>query len=436
MMKEKQEESGQIVVLLALAFLALLIIAALAIDGGMIYSERRFAQNGADAASLGGGGWAANYLEDQHITYESFTCTNTSVTSAMNGGEDEAVLRASSNNYAIEKNNPSTSHGVVTECVNNPADFDKHIDVKVKVTSETSTAFAHLFFPDNLTTTTEAVTRIEPRRNVAYGFAIASLGSTCAQNDGGVEFDGTVPINITGGGIFSNSCIEGNGNTTINVNNAGIGLVDSGLVVNGGASFVSTGGVSGNHTAMPIPIINPPPNCGSSPAQNIQITGHNSATLNPGNYTQIRFSGDTLTLNPGVYCVSGVVRFAGGTVNGTGVTFYLTSNSDFIITAGAIADLQAPNVDPETNPLGGLLIYRDPAYDGNVALEGGGLSYFSGTILAPSGDIDVGGNSGIRQTYSTQLIGEFVKVHGNAGVDINFNTSQNIQVPSFLNLIK
>lgn len=429
----RQEESGQIVILLAIAFLVLLVVAALAIDGGMFYSERRFAQNGADSASLGGGGYAANYLEDQHITYENFTCSASGVLSAISGGEDEAILRASSNNYAIEKGNPSTNHGVIAHCVNDPANWDKHIDFEVLVTTETETAFAHLVFPDNLVSTSDATTRIEPRRNAAFGNAIASLGSTCAQNDGGVEFDGNVPINVNGGGVVSNSCIEGNGGVDVDVNGAGITLVDPNVIINGGSDIDAEYGIHGSHTPMPIPVIDPP-DCGSAPAQSIQITGNNSATLSPGNYSQIRFSGDVLNLTPGTYCVSGVVRFADGTVTGNGVTFYLTSDSDFIVTANAIVDLQAPNVD-QLNPLGGLLIYRDPAFDGNVALEGGGTSYFSGTILAPSGDIDVGGNSNVMQTFSTQLIGEFVKVHGNAGIDINFNTSQNHQIPSYLNLI-
>lgn len=433
----KKEESGQIVILLAIALLALLIVAALAIDGGMFYSERRFAQNGADASSLGGGGYAANYLESQHVTYENFTCTSSDVLNAISGGKNEAVLRASSNNYAITIDDPD--HGVIATCVNNPSNFEKYIDFSVKITSETSTAFAHLIFPDNLVSTSEAVTRIQPRHNIAYGYAIASLGSSCHENDGGVSLVGNdEPININGGGIFSNSCIEGSGDVAITVNGAGIGLVDPNISTNGGASITATGGITGNHTPMPALLIKPEHlPCGSNPEQDIQITGNNSGTLDPGNYGQIRFSGDTLTLNPGIYCVTEEVRFSDGVVSGTDVTFYLKSNSDFIVTANAEVSLEAPDVDPDVNPVvGGLLIYRDPAFDGLVALEGSGTSYFSGTILTPSGDIDIGGNSAVKQTYSTQLIGEFVKVHGNAGVDINFDTSQNTQVPSYLNLIK
>jgi Flp pilus assembly protein TadG len=47
-------EQGQAIVLLALIMAALLVFAALAIDGGNTYVERRRAQNAADAAALAG----------------------------------------------------------------------------------------------------------------------------------------------------------------------------------------------------------------------------------------------------------------------------------------------------------------------------------------------------------------------------------------------
>ncbi|MEW6569318.1 MAG: pilus assembly protein TadG-related protein [Chloroflexota bacterium] len=47
-------ERGQAIVLLALGFVILLASTGLAIDGGMVYTERRRAQNAADAAAMAG----------------------------------------------------------------------------------------------------------------------------------------------------------------------------------------------------------------------------------------------------------------------------------------------------------------------------------------------------------------------------------------------
>src|SRR5260221_10000586 len=49
-----QVQSGQAIVLIALAMIAILALAILAIDGGRFYSQRRINQNAADAGSLAG----------------------------------------------------------------------------------------------------------------------------------------------------------------------------------------------------------------------------------------------------------------------------------------------------------------------------------------------------------------------------------------------
>jgi len=70
-----KQQKGQIIVIFAVALVVLLGFTALAIDGGMVYSDRRFSQSAADAASLAGGGAGAATLEDEGITYGNFTCT-------------------------------------------------------------------------------------------------------------------------------------------------------------------------------------------------------------------------------------------------------------------------------------------------------------------------------------------------------------------------
>jgi uncharacterized membrane protein len=47
-------ESGQILLILTVGIVALLGFLALAVDGGMIYADRRFDQNAADASSFAG----------------------------------------------------------------------------------------------------------------------------------------------------------------------------------------------------------------------------------------------------------------------------------------------------------------------------------------------------------------------------------------------
>jgi uncharacterized membrane protein len=56
----KEQEKGQIIILLAVSMVVVMVVAALAVDGGMIYTERRFAQNAADASGFAGGGVILN----------------------------------------------------------------------------------------------------------------------------------------------------------------------------------------------------------------------------------------------------------------------------------------------------------------------------------------------------------------------------------------
>ena len=64
MKKKQRRENGKAIVRLAFALIGLVGSAALAIAGGLLYSDRRHAQNAADAGSLAVGGQVADLLLD------------------------------------------------------------------------------------------------------------------------------------------------------------------------------------------------------------------------------------------------------------------------------------------------------------------------------------------------------------------------------------
>ncbi len=63
-MKTKQEENGQIIVILAIALVAILGITALALDGSMILNDRRDDQSIADSTALASASAAVQILKD------------------------------------------------------------------------------------------------------------------------------------------------------------------------------------------------------------------------------------------------------------------------------------------------------------------------------------------------------------------------------------
>jgi len=443
--KKFYSEKGQAAVLLALAFVALLAFAALAIDGGMVYSNRRHAQNGSDAASLAGGSAAALYMENKYVTYGSFDCSDPRVIAAQNnttnGAKVVAISRAASNDYTIDQDQ-SDKNGVATDCVDdadNGSWIEKYLDISAMITADTQTTFAHFIFSGPLRNTVEAVTRVRPRTPLAFGNAIVAIGPDCGT--GGIEFDGSNVVRVTGGGIFSNSCIDTRGSVSVNVYGGyDISCVQPSCYTDHGGS----GTVSPNpeeDTGIPLPPDSyavPIPDCSGIPNRgNYDGDGH----LEWGHYGNIRITNGDHTMDSGVYCVDGDVTINGGTLAGSSVTFYLTSG-DFHTSGNATTSLVAPPSRSCGAPCGtrraipGVLVYLAPGNTGEATLLGTGDSEFLGLIYVPDGTIEAGGSSSELAEIHAQLIGKNVKVHGNTTVDINFDDQLNYQIPAKLELTK
>ncbi len=410
-------ERGQIIVIFAVALVALLAFTALAIDGGMIFADRRQSQSSADAASLAGAGAAAQYMEQNGVTYDVFSCSNPKVGAAIETAYTAALNRAGINQLVGMDRDVSDKHGVEVICVNDDANFNKYIDVHVEATSSVTTSFLQIFFSGAVKNTVNALTRTHPRTELAYGRAIVSLSDSCGTNTGGVVFDGTSDVYITGGGVYSNSCIDASGNVTVDVSSGGIAHVGD-LTTNGHPSLSPAPNQSG--TPLPRQAV-PTPACGSGAA--ISSTG--DGTINPGNYSKIKLTNGTLHMNPGLYCIAGDVDVQGGEILGDGVTFYLqkdgSKDTSMLINGGATAHLKALTATTSgNNAIVGILIYMAEGNNGSISLLGGSGSSFVGEVYAPDGKIDVGGNSGLNPTYNTQLVGKYVKVHGNSEIRINF----------------
>ena len=146
-------------------------------------------------------------------------------------------------------------------------------------------------------------------------------------------------------------------------------------------------------------------------------------------------SGATLHLNPGLYCITeDGITVNGGTFTGEGVTIYLIGGG-FDVAGGATVDLSAPTV--YTKPaLKGMLIYMAESNHSIINLTGNSTSQYYGTIYAPYGDIVVTGDSSTHPTFHTQLIGRRVEVGGNANIDIIFDSGEQFQFPSSLDMLQ
>jgi hypothetical protein len=145
---------------------------------------------------------------------------------------------------------------------------------------------------------------------------------------------------------------------------------------------------------------------------------------------------DDLTMMPGLYCV-GNFDMSGGKLAGTGVTIYITTG-DFSINGGEIDIVAPPARDCSHCPpaLPGVLIYLAPGNTGDIVLLGNAVSEYLGLVYAPDGTIEVGGTAGESSQVHAQLIGDTVKIHGNAEVIVNFEDALNPSNPALIELYR
>ena len=412
-------EKGQSVVLLAVAFVVLLGFTALAIDGGMVYADRRFAQNAADTASLAGGGAAALKMENEAIEEKTFSCTSSKVAKAATAAVTDAIYRAGDNGFLIDPE-ISDEHGVTVDCgVDNSGPYPKHyLDVLVKIKMETRTAFAHFVYGGKLENKVTAVTRVYPRIPMVYGNAIVSLNpAACSGQTNGANFHGSASVYVVGGDVYTNGCLNGSGQPFVLVADQEIKY---------GGEFVP-----GNTSWTPNPTFSTDLIPDTEYAIDIQQNcGHGSAN----NLTANQFESSS-PLSPGLYCVTGNVSLNGGTFQGDGVTIVLL-DGELRINGNVTVQLTAPSPTPDPYPaIAGMLVYAPPTNHNDLEFNGTSDSYLTGTILAPGSRINMLG-TGSQTAFQSQVIGWNVEVGGTADTYVNYDDDLNVKIPATLRLQK
>jgi hypothetical protein len=419
----KNQEKGQALVLIAFAFVALIGFTALAIDGGMLYSNRRHAQNATDAGSLGGGGAAALSLENDHVFYASFTCGSADVNAALSVAENAAENLMLANDYEL------ADITITTDCQDSDGNYfeEKYIDITTQIIKETKTSLIHFVYDGPVFNLVDATTRIKPRSPMAFGHAVVALNdnSSCSNSSkDGVVFSGSGSTHINGGGVWSNGCLK-------STNNACEVGVDNGSIMYGGGSFGDMCG--GNMSPSPgfqneqLPVDAysvPTPNCGASGAVTV-------SSISKDTDLNAAYPGKSLIC---VTSSGNAIKITSGYLYGDGITIYLVNGGDIEISGGDV-NLSAPSADPDPDPgLPGILFYVNPVRDSVINLNGNNDSKYLGVILAPKADVSVTGSNGTYPTFNTQIIGWNVEISGNATVDINFNQTWAYSKPTSIDL--
>lgn len=401
------KEHGQALVVIAIAALVLFAFAALAIDGSIVFSDRRHAQNAADTSVLDaalaktrGENWVAQGLD-----------------------------RANSNDYA----NDADSTVVVVECTDPQAFCDslpvgakKDEYIQVIITSDVKLTFAQVLGWKTMTNRVNAVARSVPGKisPLFNGNAVVGLAPHDCK---AVMYQGNADTKVIGSGIFVNSdCASAaffNNSSAAQLTAPCLQSV-GGIQYNSGAINIPTSCIGSGVSAYNYPpdnIVYPNVVCPSG-------TSQSGNTLGPGTYSG-QFPPNGVThLNSGVYCVNGDFRVNGGdTLIGHEVLIIMQSG-DVVFNGGATIQLTGiPGPRTDENPLGGLFLYMPLSNSGTIKLNGNSASYFEGTILAPAANISIEG-TGSGGLYG-QIIGYTVDLSGTSNTTIIYNEAQNWKAP-------
>jgi hypothetical protein len=441
MNKTQLSEKGQILILMVLLIIGLLGFTALAIDGGMIFADRRFTQSAADAASLAGAGAAAVIVQENEIGPVSWSCNSQALKNSVSAAVSAAIASADANDYIVANDNslgaPGHDHGVKVTC----DDAGEYIDVEVMLSRETSTSFVHLFTGGVMRNTVHSKTRVKPLVKAGNGASIVGMGTECdKQVGGGVHFDsGSLVTVLTGGGVYSNDCVYVKNNADVKITNGnvtchvGTQCDAENINLTGGTKVLDPGyhPMTGQEL-FDLDTLND--RCSQLP--NYGSSDGGGGTIEPGRYTSWDFK-DPVHLNPGLYCVSGTVSMnAGGEIDGTGITIYYTG-TDLTINGHANSELSAPNlngVEPDNFAIEDVLLYVPKDIHADIKINGNAGNIFSGTLWAPGSYYKITGTSDITNPteMDVSLIGQTVWISGTSYINLKYDEKKDAGWPSYI----
>lgn len=408
-----RDEQGQTLVLAALCFTVLIGMLGLATDVGMLFIAKRNLQIAADIAAVAGAA---------ELNYGDYTSA-AQAAAAQNGftnGSNGVTVAVNPSGTAT----PSPLYGPYV----GQAGY-----LEVLITQTKPTFFMKVLHWSSVPVSAHAVAAQGRNPNCIY--LLATSGTSLSMSNAG-------KLSAPACGILddssSSTAISVVGGASLAVST--IGMVGGDATNNGGT--ITPAAVSGIAPfSDPLAYLAPPAytasSCGSDPLTHYG-NGGSSYSVGPGSAYSTTQSGnlvcyssltlgvnaDTVTLNPGIYVITGAMTFASGTVlGGTGVTFYLTGSGSLNIGNGATFNLSAPT----SGTYDGILFYQDRADTATAAIQGGATSVLNGILYFPDAALSIG--NGTSSTFATPIIANSLTIVGGSTFTDNDYSSVNSSSP-------
>lgn len=421
--KANRLQRGQALVLIILAIAGIFGFAAIAIDLGQIYMNRRASQAAADAAAMAAAFDAVGGSMDRDAAIS------------------KAFEMAATNGY----NNDETTNWVT---VNNPpvggpycgvcGSPEAHEYYQVRITVQMNPIFAHFVYNGEQQTTVEAIAHAKDISSLSAGDAILAL----SKKDDSLVFDGTTSVDVDGGNIRTLGQMDKKG--------ASGGIV----VTNDGGVYYGT--TFQGHTSPFSP--KPKKDAAGDMASFTPPYCPSTAELADGTWSSVK-SGKTVlyqtkeingvdyfyypegltvqNLPPGIHCIQADkkgVAIDKGNYTGSGVILVLLSGG-VKQTGGDSLRFRAPLdiEDANGNHFGGMVLYAPLTNTSDFDLGGNSDAYWQGTVFAPGAHCNLGGTSdGVG--YHASFICHTIKIHGNPKFIVDYRAEENFRMPPLVEL--
>jgi Flp pilus assembly protein TadG len=400
----RRVERGQALVLAAFAMVAMIGMAAVALDGGRYLVRRRALQNAVDAATLA----AVAELPDSPAT-------------AVTLASDYLLLNG------VDPADPN-----ITVTINTPYLGDPN-RIEITASLQTNTLFAGVFGTG--VTFPEARAVSEKIDNLDVGdYAFVTLNKTACE---AFDKSGSSDITIPTGGIFVNSSCPDRATK----------ITGSGNIIAESYDHFFEGGIDGNPsqilapirpmawqiedplTSLPVPdlvAIGISPDSGGTPGFAKTLNINSDMTLRPGvYYGGIHTSGgDTISMEPGIYVMAGGGFKGTGTPGfvANGVFVYNTSNPSGQGPDAACDELDFSGggdfsfIPMSSGPYENISFWQDVACTVRMHVTGGSTKTVPGVIYLPGGWFDLSGGGDMG---ATQVIANTIKVTGGGSLTLS-----------------
>ena len=368
----RRRRDGAMLLLVAVSLVGALALVSLAVDGGMLQSERRAIQSAADAGALA-------------AAVEMFRARPESVSAAVQSETSRNGYSNGVNSVAVVDTTPTTGGAYVGSSF-----------VKVDVTKTVSTFFAAIINRPTVTVHAQAVAGLGPATETCIVLTDTTGVSLSLQS---AAQDTAASCNINVNSVSS---------PAVTVSNTSTKLVASYINVTGTTSTASGGAITGTISTGSPPVPDPlgyltfptfSKVCDAAHT-NVQVKSGAQTTLSPGVYCgglSVQNNGSVATLSEGTYILIGkqgtsVLSVQSGATlqsSGDGVTIIIGGNASnqygtVNLQSGSTILLSA-DTDPLTTDYPGILFYMDPAAPrGTQVIQSQAGATINGTLYFPN----------------------------------------------------